>query len=146
MRFVLEVGGDAPGPVYVLLNGEDGTVGWVRAFRDGERIFFRERCEIADCGVPAAVCGAAIPFIRNTAGSTIEFVWDGMTSVLDPISGCERRQRAPPGNYVARFCSSREAEFERGGDPTRAVPGRLVRARCVEKPFTLGEPEVRVRI
>ena len=150
IRFAIEVDDDVVGPIYVLLNEEDDQMGWVKVFRNGERIYFRERCEIEDCGVPVAVCGAAIPFVKDIAGGgdrrTIEFVWDGMTSVLDPLSGCETRQPAPPGDYIARFCFSREAEFEGDGDPTRAVPGRVIHPTCVEKPFTLHEQQVVLRI
>ena len=150
IRFAINVDGDVKGPIYVLLHGEDDQLGWVKVFRDGERIYFRERCEIEDCGVPVAVCGAAIPLVRNIAGggdrSSVEFVWDGMTSVLDPLSGCESRHPAPPGSYMAQFCFSREAEIEGDGDPARAVPGRLIRPMCMEKPFTLLEQEVILRI
>ncbi len=150
IRFAIEVDGDVAGPIYVWLNREDDQLGWVKAFRDGERIFFRERCEIEDCGVPPAVCGAAIPLIRKIGGAgdrgTIEFVWDGMTSVLDPLSGCETRQSAAPGDYIARFCYSREAEFAGNSDPTRAVSGRLIHPKCVEKPFTLKEQQVVLRM
>jgi hypothetical protein len=133
-----------------MLNGEDDQPGWVRLFRDSVRIYLRERCDIEDCGVPPAVCGAAIPLIRDitaTANLTgIELVWDGMTSVLDSLSGCETRRPAGAGNYVARFCFSRRAEFEPGGDPTGSVPGTLVEPTCVEKPFTLGDQQVVLRI
>lgn len=146
IRFAIELHRGVPGPIYVLLNAEDGQLGWVKVFRDGERIYFRERCEIEDCGEPPAVCGAAVPLIRNIAAGkdprTVEFVWDGMTSVPDPLSGCETRQPAPPGGYIARFCFSSEAEFEGNRDPSRTIPGRPVQATCVEKEFTLDEEQV----
>ena len=47
---------------------------------------------------------------------------------------------------MARFCYSCEAEFEGDSDPTRAVPGRLTRPTCTDKPFTLLEQEVVLRI
>ena len=138
IRFAIEVGSDSMRTVYVLLNREDSQVGWVTVFREGERIFLRERCEIEDCGVPAAVCGAAIPLIRNIAGAgIIEVEWTGMTSVLDSITGCEMREPAAPGEYTARFCFSRDARIEGEGDPTHAAPGRLVGATCIEKEFNL---------
>lgn len=150
IRFAIEVDDHTAGPIYVLLNGGDGQLGWVTAFQDGERIYFRERCEIADCGAPVAICGAAIPLIRNIAGGgdrgSIEFVWDGMTSVRDSLFGCETRRPAPPGEYIARFCFSREAVFEGDGDPTRAVPGRLTHPTCLEQPFTLLEKAVVLRL
>jgi len=129
--------------VYVLLNREDAQLGWVTVFREGERIFLRERCEIEDCGVPAAVCGAAIPLIRNIAGTgMIEVEWDGMTSVIDSISGCEMREPAAPGEYTARFCFSREARIDGAGDPTSAVPGGLIGATCHEQTFSLRQRQV----
>ena len=150
IRFALEVAGDPSGPIYVLLNGEDNQLGWIRAFRGPERVHFRERCEIEDCANRGVVCGAAISMIKNIAntGQTgmIEFVWHGMTSVVDAVSECETRQPALPGDYIARFCYSREAEFEGDSDPTRAVPGRLIRPTCTDKPFTLLEQEVVLRI
>ncbi len=150
IRFAVEVASDVSGPIYVLLNGEDNQLGWIRAFRGPERVHFRERCEIEGCANRGVVCGAAISMIKNIANTAqtgmIEFVWDGMTSVVDALSGCETRQPAPPGDYIARFCFSREAEFEGDSDPTRAVPGRLIRPTCTDKPFTLLEEEVVLRI
>jgi len=146
IRFAIELSGDVEGPMYVLLNQENDQPGWVRVSRDGERVFLKERCEVPDCGVAAAVCGAALPFVRNLAGATgekgIEFVWDMMTSVLDSASRCETRQPAPPGDYVARFCFSREATLEGQGDPTQAVMGRIAAPTCVDRPFTLEEQQV----
>lgn len=150
IRFAIEVSDEVAGPIYVRLHGEDGQLGWVMAFRDGERIYFRERCEIGDCGAPVAVCGAAIPLIRNIAGGrdrrSIEFAWDRLTSVRDSLSGCETRHPALPGAYIARFCFSREAEFQGDADPTRAVPGRLIHPVCKEQPFTLREQAVVLRL
>ncbi len=150
IRFAVEVASDVSGPIYVLLNGEDNQLGWIRASRGPERVHFRERCEIEDCANRGVVCGAAISMIMNIAntGQTgmIEFVWHGMTSVVNAVSGCETRQPALPGDYIARFCYAREAEFEGDSDPTRAGPGRLVRPTCTDKPFTLLEQEVVLRI
>jgi hypothetical protein len=150
IRFAVEVVSDVSGPIYVLLNGEDNQPGWIRASRGPERVHFRERCEIEDCANRGVVCGAAISMIKNIANTAqtglVEFVWDGMTSVFDAASGCETRQPALPGDYIARFCFSREAKLEGDGDPARAVPGRLVRPTCVEKPFTLQEQQVVLRI
>jgi len=150
IRFAIELGRGVEGPVYVMLNDEDDQPGWVRSFRDGERMYLRERCEIEDCGVPPVVCGAAIPLVRDIKGTasltSIEFVWDGMTSVLDPASGCETRRPAGAGDYVARFCFSRRAEFYAEGDPTVAIPGGLVDPTCVERRFTLRDQQVVLRI
>jgi hypothetical protein len=149
IRFAIELDGETAGPIYVQLNGEDGQVGWARASRDGERVYLRERCEIEDCGVDPAVCGAAIPLIRDIAGAGdgrgVEYLWDGSTSAIDATSGCESRRPALPGNYLVRFCYSREAEFE-GGDVARAAQGRLIDPTCVERAFTLDEQEVVLRI
>ena len=145
LRFAIEADPGVPGPLYVELNGESGQVGWVTARVGGERIFFRERCEIADCGVPASVCGAAIPLIRDIAATTgngrVEFEWDGTTSALDAGSQCESRVPAPEGTYDARFCLSHEANFS-SGDPSRAAQGRLTNPTCVDRSFTLRDREV----
>jgi hypothetical protein len=146
ISFAIEVADDVSDPIYVLLYGEDNQVGWIQAFRDGERIHFRERCEIEDCANRGVVCGSAMSTIRNIgAGAetgTIEFVWDGMTSGFDEVSGCEIRRPALPGDYIARFCYSREAELQANSDPALAVPGRLVSPDCTERPFTLLDEEV----
>lgn len=146
IRFAIEVNPGVAGPIYVLLSGEDAQIGWVKVFRGGQRIYFRERCEIEDCGAPPAVCGAALPLVRNIAGGqeqrSVEFVWDGTTSVVDSVSGCESREPASPGDYSAEFCFSREADVQGGGDPSRAVPGSLIRPTCSPKPFTLLDEEV----
>jgi len=121
-------------------------VGWLRASRGGTRVFLQERCAIPDCGAEPVVCGAAIPFVQNIAGPgaarRVEFAWDGLISVVDSVARCETRRPAPPGEYVARFCYSREAEFPAGPDSTRAAPGRLLRPICVERTFTPEDTEV----
>jgi hypothetical protein len=143
IRFAVEVRSDETRPVYILLNSEDDQPGWVKAFRDGQRIYFRERCEIEDCGVSSAVCGAAIPFVRKLVpGTSMEFIWDGMTSALDPVSGCETRRPAAPGHYTASFCFARAVEVVRGGDPDTAALARLVKPSCMEKPFSLLQEDV----
>ena len=150
IRFAVEVESDVSGPIYVLLYGEDSQVGWIRAFRGDERIYFRERCEIEDCANRGVVCGAAMSTIKNIGDGAqdgmVEFVWDGMTSGFEEVSGCEIRRPALPGDYIAQFCYSREAEFESGSDPTLGVPGRLLRPNCTEGPFTLLDREVVFRI
>jgi hypothetical protein len=148
IRFAIEVVSNPSGPIYVLLNRADDQPGWIRASQGLEQIYFRERCDIEDCANRGIVCGAAMPMIRNIANPTqtgvIEFVWDGMTSAI--VSGCETRQPAVAGDYVARFCYSKEAEFQDGGDVTQGVPGRLVGPTCTEKPFVLLDKEVVLRI
>ena len=146
IRFAVEVADDVSGPIYVLLYGADGQVGWIQALRGDERIYFRERCEIEDCANRGVVCGASMPTIKNIGAGAqtgmVEFVWDGMTSGFDEVSGCEIRRPALPGDYIARFCYSREADFATGSDPTMAVPGRLISPSCTERPFTLLDQEV----
>jgi hypothetical protein len=146
IRFAIEVDAATAGPIYVQLNRSDPVVGWVHASRGAERIDLQERCAIPDCGTEPAVCGAAIPLVRDIAADGaargVEFVWDGLMSVVDSAARCETRRPAPPGSYVARFCYAREAETTPGGDASRAVPGRVVRPVCVEQPFTLEDREV----
>jgi hypothetical protein len=151
IRLVLEVGAAAAGPVWIALSGAGGEVGWVSVTLAGVRVDLQERCDVPDCGVPPAVCGMAVPMVRDlTAGGgrRVEFVWDGMWSVVDSVARCETRRAAPAGDYVARFCWSREAVVEGGGggDPSRAVQGRLVRPECAERGFGLGSGAVVVRI
>ncbi len=151
IRFAIEVREATVGPLYVLVSGADDQPGWVSASRDGERIWFRERCDIEDCSAPAAVCGAAIPMVRALAmpgaPRRIELVWDGSTSEIAPVERCETRRPAAPGGYVARFCYAREAAFDGAGSggPGRDRPGRLVRPTCVEQPFTRRDRDVVVR-
>lgn len=146
ITFAIEVA-NAAGPVYVMLGGSDDQPGWVSVTGPAGRVYLRERCEIEDCGAPPAVCGAALPVIRNIgAGAAVrrvELTWDGMTSELDVDARCERRRPAPPGAYVARFCHAREADLE-GTAPVQS--GRLVRPTCVDRPFTLRERRVTLTI
>jgi len=149
VRFAIELSGTVNGPFYVSLSDAGDQPGWVRAFRGGQRIFLLPRCDIEDCGAPPAVCGAALPVVLDLArvpDRSIEFVWDGMTSVIDTVIGCETRQMALPGEYLARFCYSSEAELESGSDPTRPSPGRLVRPQCVDMSFGLADREVVLRM
>jgi hypothetical protein len=145
IRFAIEVAADVsgPGPVWVQLNEEDAQLGWVKAFWGDERVYFRERCEIEDCVRPGVICGVAPLMVRMIAdrgqAGMIEFVWDGMTSVIDPVNGCERREPAPPGEYTAQLCYAREAVLEGDGDPAVAVMGRLVDAQCSVMPFELSD-------
>jgi hypothetical protein len=143
IRFAIEVEAGVSGPVYVQLNEEDAQLAWVKAFRDGERVYFRERCEIEDCSNPGVICGLAPTMVKIIAdrgqAGMIEFVWDGMTSVIDPANGCERREPAPPGVYTARFCYAGEAVLEGDGDPAVAVQGRLVDPICDMMPFELSD-------
>ncbi len=143
IRFALRVAPGAEAPLYIVLNDEYSQVGWVKVFREGKRVFLSERCEIENCGEPPVVCGMAFRMIRNLAAAggeeTIEFEWDVETSAIDESSGCEARVPAPDGAYVARFCHSREAEFDEGVDPGHTAAGRLIESTCVERPFTLAD-------
>jgi hypothetical protein len=128
------------GPFYVMLNSASDQPGWVSVTGPGGRAYFRERCDISDCGAPAAVCGASIPIIQNigpgAANRSVTTTWDKTTSVVDAALQCERRQPAEPGAYIARFCYSREAEM------TDGKPTMIVRPTCVERPFTLNDRQV----
>jgi hypothetical protein len=118
-------------------------------FRNGERVYLSERCDIVDCGAPPAVCGAPVELVRDLTlhpQRHIDFLWDGRTNFVDSAANCELRRSAPHGYYVARFCYSREAEFGAGGDPRGDVPGRLVRPTCVDRGFTLQDSLVTLTI
>lgn len=148
IRFVIEAGEGTTAPVWIALHHSGGGVGWVQVTLEGARVHLQERCDVEDCGVPPAVCGMAVPMVRNlTAGGErrAEFVWDGLTSVVDSTARCETRRPAPPGTYVARFCYAREAQLQ-GGDPARGAQGVMVSPECVERSFTLTSREVVVRL
>jgi hypothetical protein len=133
----------------VLLTASDGAPGWIRVTLDGKPVPLRERCDIADCGTSPAVCGAALPMVRDLAGRgerRLELVWDGMTSAVDSTAQCERRVPAAPATYTARFCYSTEAQTQGPADSTGAMPGRLGQLTCRERPFTLADREVVLRM
>jgi hypothetical protein len=148
VRFAVELGPDVQGPFYVLLTASDGAPGWIRVMRDGLPVPLRERCDIADCGADPAVCGAAVPVVRDLAahGRRIEMVWDGTTSVVDSAGRCERRIPAPAGTYTARFCHSIQAQPLGAPDSSGSAPGTLGELRCQERPFTLADGEVVLRL
>jgi hypothetical protein len=145
VRFALALAPAAAGPVYVLIARTDGQPGWVQVTRDGTPVHLRERCEVEDCGAQAAVCGMAIPEVRDLAAlenRLIELTWDLTTSVIDPVSGCERRERVSPGAFAARFCFAPRAEVG-GASAFPGMPGdRLVDPTCIERAFTLEDREV----
>jgi len=142
IRFRIEVD-DRETQFFVVPFDESAQPGWVTAYRDGERLYFRERCEIEECGLPPAVCGAALPTVLDLAAAasgSIETVWDGTTSVIDAVARCERREAVGPGDYVARFCYAFNAESEGDLDPrVGPVPGRLIDRYCTDVPFELGD-------
>lgn len=140
IRFVFDASA-AEHPVVVAPYDGTGQPGWIVALRGDERMFFVERCEIEDCGVPPAVCGAVPPMVvdlRAVPSRSIETVWDLTTSTLDPETGCERREAVDGSGFVARFCYAIEAEAE---GPVGAEPvfGTLVDRRCAEVPFQLSD-------
>ena len=127
------------------LTDPDGQPGWIRVSRDGERVFFRERCEIEDCGRSPVVCGAALETVVDIAAlndRSIALQWDGMTSVVRVVEGCEIREPATPGEYLARFCYSRQAEMTERGEPSQPSVGRLIDPECTERTFRLRDSEV----
>lgn len=149
VRFVFRVAPGVPGPVYVQVADVDNQAGWVRVTRlagprPGERVFLRERCEVEDCGAPAAVCGAGLPLVRDVAAGAraVEYRWDGATSAVDAATHCETRRPAPPGRYLARFCYARRADLaEGGGAPAPAAggdqQGQVAAPTCRDVPFSL---------
>jgi hypothetical protein len=141
IRFAIEVDG-RQSPFFVVPFEESAQVGWVQAYRNGELVYFQERCEIEECGLPPAVCGAALATVLDLArqpSRRIETVWDGTTSVIDPAIQCERREPVAPGDFVARFCYGFEAELEREADEAGPVAGRLIDRQCTDVPFELGD-------
>ncbi len=150
VRFHIDAFNDVPESIYVQLNEQDGQPAWITVTRDQERIYLMERCEIAECDIPTGVCGAALPRVQDfTAGmstGSVEFIWDGNTSVIDVAEGCERRPPAPDGAYVATFCWSLSAVLdEGGGDPTSSegAAGNVVNPTCSDVSFELpGDTDV----
>ena len=138
LRFSLDASGSGPSPLYVQVATAGDQPGWIRVTHaDGRPVYLKPRCEIADCGKPAAVCGAAIPLVRDISSiGRVEFAWDGTDSVLDSAAGCEIRQPATPGNYVASFCYSRKAETTGDGNPASGIQGSLVTPVCRDVLFT----------
>lgn len=145
IRFAIEVGGDTARPVYVATQDGGGAVGWLRVTHAGQPVYLRERCDIEDCGVDPAVCGMAIPLVRQVEGR-VEYQWDAMTSTIDSAARCERRVRAPPGEYVARFCYGHEVALQGEGDVRAGAQGTVVEPRCETRGFTLRDREVILRL
>jgi hypothetical protein len=147
VRFAIEISPGLSAPVYVQLNDKEGQPGWITVFRNDERIYLEERCEIEDCGGPRGVCGLSLPMVRNlTAGGGDTFIersWGGLTSVTDPESGCERRVPAGSGDYVAQLCYSDEVALDGNAPESEggALGGRVVDPTCVPMPFSVREGE-----
>lgn len=144
-RFAVEVAEGAESPLYVAVVTESEPLGWLRVFRRGERVYMEPRCEIPDCGEEPAVCGAALPMVREVSGSgpgaAVEYVWDGTESTFTGADGCEGRRPAPEGEYVARFCYATRAAIEGEGVATAGVMGHLVDPTCVERSFRFPEDD-----
>lgn len=136
-RFILEAG-NTTAPLFIRVATDDAQPGWISiTHADGRRLYLNSRCDIGDCGKPPAVCGAAIPIVRDIATTgSIEFTWDGLDSSLDATSGCERREAAAAGAYVASFCYARSASVTGTGNPATGVQGTLNQPACATVPFT----------
>lgn len=145
VRFVIEVGPDGAGPIYVSLAEASGQPGWIGIHHGQERIFLRERCEVEDCGRSPVVCGPALQTVVDVASlsdRSVTLVWDGSTSVVRAPNTCETREPAPPGEYVARFCYSREVQVADRSDLTQPTVGLLLQPICVERAFGLEDAVV----
>lgn len=159
VRFVVEADGREPGPVYVQINTESRPVGWLTLLRDGEPLAFAPRCEVPRCGEPAeAVCGAALPQVQELtvegAGEetgpdpAVEYVWDGHLSRTTE-EGCQLREPAPAGAYMARVCYARAMErFGSGGGPGGGAElGHVRDPVCVERSLNVpGDNQLRVTV
>lgn len=139
MGFALNVATGATGPMFVQVTNQEDQPGWIHvSHATGGRVYLRARCDIPDCGKPPAVCGAAMPIVRDIAvARRVEFVWDGMESVLDTVAGCESRQRAPAGAYIASFCYSGIASLQGGGDVKTGTVGLVQEPICTDVPFAI---------
>lgn len=159
VRFVVEADDRDPGPVYVQVDTESRPVAWLTLLRDGEPLAFAPRCEVPRCGDPAeAVCGAALPRVQELTGegegertgrdSAVEYVWDGHVSRTTE-EGCQLREPAPAGAYVARICYARTVEHfgSPAGPAGGAELGHVRDPVCVERPLTLpGDDQLRVTV
>lgn len=137
-QFVLDAAG-VTAPLFIRVSTNDAQPGWISVTHaDGRRVYLNARCDIGDCGKAPAVCGAAIPIVRDIAASgSIEFTWDGMDSSLDATAQCERREPAAAGAYVASFCYARSASLTGTGNPSTGTQGTLIQPTCATVPFTL---------
>ena len=137
VRFVVDARGAGPQPLYLQVSPGDQPA-WIHVSRNGQPVYLRPRCEIPDCSKPTVVCGAAIPIVRDAVkAGNVEFEWDGLESVVDPIAGCETQQATPPGNYVASFCYSRTAGMSGSDNTAVDKQGTVVNPVCKDVPFVL---------
>ncbi len=128
--FVLLAG---PDTLWVLEETRSAQPGWV-ALRgpngSNRSVSLRERCEVPECGVEAAVCGMAIPAVARIApGDSIVWSWDGLTSSLETRTGstCEVRVPAAPGRYIVEACWTDRAPVP---GETPLEPPILDESRC----------------
>ena len=148
VQFVLETS-DRTTPLFIRVALDNAQPGWISVTHaSGAPVYLVARCDIGDCRSPAAVCGAAVPVVRDiSSAGSVEFVWDGNGSVLDATTGCERRSKAAEGAYVARFCHARAATQTGAGNSTAGMQGALVNRVCADVRFTLpGATTVRHRV
>lgn len=153
VRFLVEADAADGEPLYVQLNTESRPVAWLTLLRDGERVTFAPRCEVPDCGEPAeAVCGAALPRVADLSADTtrsVEYLWDGRVG-RTTADGCEVREPASAGEYVARVCHGRSVRtFGDPGPRAQGEPelGYVEDPECVERSVTVpGDEEVRVTL
>ena len=134
VRIALAAHRDQTAPLYVQLSEEGSQPAWVTLWRGTERVWLQERCELPDCGQEPAVCGAALPMVRNIGAlatqRSVELVWDGRTS-LQTTERCEIRQRVTSAEPLrARFCWSPRAQLEGAGNPAM---GRVVEPVCADR-------------
>ena len=145
-KFAITVSEEVKTPVFVLLQKENGQIGWVNVKNKGENIFLKERCEIISCNNSSGVCGASLPVIQDisvkTNGRVIQFYWDQMTSFIKNSPQCEVRVSALEGDYTASFCYSHSAISFTGDNIKGEGIGQLVSPVCVSKSFQLKDKEV----
>jgi hypothetical protein len=150
-RFSIQVARADHPPIYVQATSESRPVAWLRVLHDGQRVHVEEQCAVPDCDNPGAVCGANIPTVREIApeggAGSIDYTWDGTWSVMEEAPRCERREPAPPGEYVARLCYGYAAEFSGDAQRPAGAMGRVTDPVCIDLPFQFGlDAEVVLRI
>ena len=132
--------------MFVLLQKENGQIGWVNVNNEGEEIFLKERCEIINCNASSEVCGASLPVIQDITveanNRIVQFYWDKKISFIKNSPQCEVRVSALEGDYTASFCYSHSAISFTGDNIKGEGIGQLVSPVCVSKSFQLKDKEV----
>jgi len=139
VQFAIELDPASSGPMYVQFSGGENQPPWVTLWRGAERVWVQERCEIADCDAPSAVCGASVPIVLDLSQAPnrrIEFSWDRKTSMINLPDYCETRVPAATGTHTARFCYSQQADIGQSGGSGYSF-GSLVNATCESRSFVL---------